>query len=260
MPTTRLPGRFVAVSRAMVLPAHPLLLPAETGPGRERECPQQQLWGLWQTRAPGAALLGGWEALSQELLQVQQLFKAGAQPWGSQRASLVPLGLETEWCGTFFLEWRQPGLALDLCVRETLCTGLFSSTPFLLQAVLSTAPVLVPEECAHRMCSLPVWYLHPPVDGGVVPALPDVCLPALWRMFPDTFVSTGAGSVGTCFFLEATKLGLSPVRSSVPATSSQTMSRSPVSTVLGKSLTVPQPLLLPVHSRKQQNPRNQSRC
>lgn len=160
----------------------------------------------------------------------------------------------------FFLEWRQPGLALDLCVRETLCTGLFSSTPFLLQAVLSTAPVLVPEECAHRMCSLPVWYLHPPVDGGVVPALPAVCLPVLWRMFPDTFVSTGAGSVGTCFFLEATKLGLSPVRSSVPATSSQTMSRSLVSTVLGKSLTVPQPLLLPVHSRKQQNPRNQSRC
>lgn len=76
----------------------------------------------------------------------------------------------------FFLEWRQPGLALDLCVRETLCTGLFSSTPFLLQAVLSTAPVLVPEECAHRMCSLPVWYLHPPVDGGVVPALSAVCV------------------------------------------------------------------------------------
>lgn len=102
MPTARLPGRFVAVSRAMVLPTHPLLLPTETGPGRERECPQQQLWGLWQARALGAALLGRWEALSQELLQVQQLFKAGAQPWGSQRASLVPLGLETEWCGTFF--------------------------------------------------------------------------------------------------------------------------------------------------------------
>lgn len=86
----------------MVLPAHPLLLPAETGPGREWERPQQQLWGLWQTRAPGAALLGRWEALSQELLQVQQLFKVGAQPWGSQRASLVPLGLEAEWCVAHF--------------------------------------------------------------------------------------------------------------------------------------------------------------
>lgn len=121
--------------------------------------------------------------------------------------------------------------------------------------VSGCAPVLVPEECAHRVCSVPVWYLHPPVDGGVVPAFP-----APWRMFPETFVSTGAGSVGTCFFLEATKLGLSLVLSSVPATSSQTMSRSLISTALGKNLTVPQPLLLPGHSRKQQNPRNQSRC
>lgn len=128
------------------------------------------------------------------------------------------------------------------------------------QAVLSTALVLVPEKCAHRVCSLPVWCLHPPVDGGVVPALPAVCLPAFWRMFPETFVSTGAGSVGTCFFLETTKLGLSLVHSSAPATSSQTMSRSLVSTVLGKNLTVPQPLLLPGCSRKLQNPRNQSRC
>lgn len=247
------------MSRAMVLSAHPLLLPTEKGPGRERECPQQLLWGLWETRAPGAALLGRWEALSQELLQVQQLFRSGAQLCGSQRAKAWFLWHWREWCGTFFSAWRKLGLALDLCVRETVSTGLFSSTPFLLQAVL-TALVLVPEKCTHRVCSLPVWCLHPPVDGGVMPALPAVCLPALWRMFPETFVSTGAGSVGTCFFLETTKLGLSPVRSSVPATSSQRMSRSLVSTVLGKNLTVPQPLLLPGHFRKQQNPRNQSRC
>lgn len=242
--------------RAMLLSAHPLPLPTEKGPGREWECPQQQLWGLWEARAPGAALPGRWEALSQELLQVQQLFKAGAQPWGSQRASWD----WREWCGTFCSEWRQSGLAVDLCVRETVFTGLFSSTPFLLQAVLSAALVLVPEECAHRVCSLPVWCLHPPVHGGVVPALPAVCLPALWRTFPEISVSTGAGSVGTCFFLEATKLGLSLARSSVPATSSLTVPRSLVSTVLGNSLTVPQPLLLPGRSRKQQNPRNQSRC
>lgn len=177
--------------------------------------------------------------------------------WGSQRASLVPLGLERVVWHIVFQSGGNLGL---LCVRETVSASLFSSTPFLLQAVLSTALVLVPEECAHSVCSLPVWCLHPPVDGGVVPALPAVCLSALWRMFPETFVSTGAGSVGTCFFLEATKLGLSPVHSSVPATSSQTMSRSLVSTVLGKNLTVPQPLLLPGLSRKQQNPRNQSRC
>lgn len=167
--------------------------------------------------------------------------------WGSQRASLVPLGLERVVWHIVFQSGGNLGL---LCVRETVSASLFSSTPFLLQAVLSTALVLVPEECAHSVCSLPVWCLHPPVDGGVVPALPAVCLSALWRMFPETFVSTGAGSVGTCFFLEATKLGLSPVHSSVPATSSQTMSRSLVSTVLGKNLTVPQPLLLPGLSRK----------
>lgn len=73
-------------------------------------------------------------------------------------------------------EWRQPGPALDLCVGETLCAGLFSPTPFLLQAMLSAAPVLVPEECAHRVCSLPVWYLHPPcADSGTVPALSAAC-------------------------------------------------------------------------------------
>lgn len=138
MPSTQLPGGFVAVSRAMFLAAHPLLLPTEKGPGREWQCPQQQLWGLWETRAPGAALLGRWEALSQELLQVQQLLKAGAQPWGTQRDSLV-LWDWREWCGTFYSEWRQSRLALDLCVRETVSTGLFSSTPFLLQAVLSAA-------------------------------------------------------------------------------------------------------------------------
>lgn len=258
LPNTLLLGRFVAVPSAMLLSAHPVLLPTEKGPGREWECPQQQLWGLWEACAPGAALPGRWEALSQELLQVQQLFKAGAHPWGSQRASLV-LWDWREWCGTSYSLWRQSELALDLCVRKTVSTGLFSSTPFLLQAVLSTVLVLVPEECAHRH-TLSVWCLHPPVDGGVVLALPAVCLPALWSMFPEIFVSTGAGSVGTCFFLEATKLGLSPVHSSVPATSSLTMSRSLVSTVLGKSLTVPQPLLLPGCSRKQQNPRKQSRC
>lgn len=104
-----------------------------------------------------------------------------------------------------------------------------------------TLPVLTVELCLHsQLC----------VNG----------LPVLWRMFSETFVSTGAGSVGTCFFLEATKLGPSPVRSSVPATSSQTMSRSLVSTAPATNLRVPQPLLLPGHSRKQQNPRNRSRC
>lgn len=104
-----------------------------------------------------------------------------------------------------------------------------------------TFPVLVVELCLHsQLC----------VNG----------LPGFWTMFSETSVSTGAGSVGMCFFLEATKLGLSPVRSSVPATSNQTMSRSLVSAALGTNLRVPQPLLLPGHSRKWQNPRNQSRC
>lgn len=58
MPNTHLLVRFVAVSKAVVLSAHPLLLPTEKGPGREWECPQQLLWGLWEARAPGAALLG----------------------------------------------------------------------------------------------------------------------------------------------------------------------------------------------------------
>lgn len=43
--------------------------------------------------------------------------------WGTE-------GLEGEWSGTWFSEWRQPGPALDLCVGETLCTDLVSSTPF----------------------------------------------------------------------------------------------------------------------------------
>lgn len=79
-----------------MLPAHPLLLPTERGPGRQREYPKQQLWGLWEPCASGAALLGRWEALSQELLQVQ-LFRFGTCEL--QRGSLVPLGLERGWCG-----------------------------------------------------------------------------------------------------------------------------------------------------------------
>ena len=160
-------------------------------------------------------------------------------------------------------EWRQPGPALDLCAGETLHVGLFSSTPSLLRAVVSAAPVSVPEECARGVCSLPVWCLRLAcAGGGVVPVLL-----AVWQWPPralervsETFVSTGAGSVGTCFFLEATELGLSLVRLSVPATSSQTMSRSLVSTAPGANLRAPQPLPVPGHSRKQQNPRNRSRC
>lgn len=84
---------------------------------------------------------------------------------------------------------------------------------------------------------------------------------ATWSMGSSiTGTASGAGSVGTCFFLEATNLGLSPTHSSVSATSSQTVSRSLVSAVSGTNLRVPQPLLLPGLSRKQQNPRNQSRC
>lgn len=104
-----------------------------------------------------------------------------------------------------------------------------------------TLPVLTVESCLHSQ-------LH--VNG----------FPVLWRMFAEIFVSTGADSVGTCFFLEATNLGLNPTRSSVSATNSQTVSRSLVSAAPGPNLRVPQPLLLPGLSRKQQNPRNQSRC
>lgn len=99
----------------MVLSAHPLLLPTEKGPGRERECPQQLLWGLWETRAPGAALLGRWEALSQELLQVQQLFRAGAQLWGSQRARLCSFGTVESGVAHFFQRGGNLGLLLT-CV------------------------------------------------------------------------------------------------------------------------------------------------
>lgn len=62
------------------------------------------------------------------------------------------------------------------CPGEPLCAGLFSSTPFLLQAVLSAAPVLVPEGRSHGVCSLPVRYRHLPcAGGGIVPALSAVC-------------------------------------------------------------------------------------
>lgn len=76
--------------------------------------------------------------------------------------------------GHIFQSRGNLGLLLT-CAGETLCTGLFSSTPFLLQAVLSAASVLVPEECAHGVCST-TCYLHPPcADSGVVPALSAVC-------------------------------------------------------------------------------------
>lgn len=87
----------VELSPTWEIPAHPLLFPTERGPGREREHPEQQLWDLREPRAPGAALLGRWEALSQKLLQVL-LFKVGAQVCELRRGSLVPLGLEGEWC------------------------------------------------------------------------------------------------------------------------------------------------------------------
>lgn len=74
-----------------------------------------------------------------------------------------------------------------VCPGETLCTGVFSSTLLLLQAVLAAAPVLVPEEHSHGVCSLPVWYRHLPcAGGGIVPALSAVCQ---WtpRVLDDVF-------------------------------------------------------------------------